>query len=146
MYNQLKIFSVMVTLSLLCSCALWKKGDGVFSQQSTAVWEANGIKVDRVTLSAAGMLVDLRYHITNLELAKKVITRPTDMALIDQKSGNILLIPNAARTGKVQQFHLTDDKKREYWVLFSNTGQLIKSGSKVTFSIGSLQIKDITVD
>ncbi len=140
------ILIFVIVIGVISGCATDIKTSSVVKDnKNIGIWEAGGVKIEKISLSAAGLLIDLRYRITDLDLAKKVISNTAEMVLIDQTSGNILMIPNADKFSKMRQVPLTDDKKREYFVLFNNSGQIVKSGNKVTVTFGSLQIKDIVV-
>jgi hypothetical protein len=109
-------------------------------------WEANGILVERVSLSAGGVMVDMRYRITDFEKAKKVLTRSGSLALIDQKTGLILTVPNMAKVGKLRQLPKDNETTRIYWMFFRNTNGVVKKGSKLTLTMSDVKIKDIVVE
>ena len=84
--------------------------------------EAHGILVERLSLSASGIMVDMRYRITDLEKAQKVLNRNSRLQMIDQKTGAILPVPDMAKVGKLRQLPKTNEPSRIYWMFFRNTG------------------------
>lgn len=109
-------------------------------------WESNGILVERVSLSASGIMVDMRYRILDLEKAQKVLNKSTKLHMIDQKTGAILPVPDMAKIGKLRQLAKTNEPTRIYWMFFRNTGGIVRQGSKLTLSMGSVGIKDLVVE
>lgn len=109
-------------------------------------WEANGILVERLSLSAGGVMVDMRYRITDFEKAQKVLNRSGSLALIDQKTGLILTVPNMAKVGKLRQLPKDNEPTRIYWMFFRNINGVAKKGSKLTLTMGDVKIKDIVVE
>jgi len=109
-------------------------------------WEANGILVERVSLSAGGVMVDMRYRITDFEKAQKVLTRSSSLALIDQKTGLILTVPNMSKVGKLRQLPKDNEPTRIYWMFFRNTNGVVKKGSKLTLTMSDVKIKDLVVE
>ncbi len=108
--------------------------------------EASGILVERLSLSASGIMVDMRYRITDLEKAQKVLNRTSRLQMIDQKTGAILPVPDMAKIGKLRQLPKTNEPTRIYWMFFRNTGGIAKKGSKLTLSLGNVNIKDLVVE
>lgn len=108
--------------------------------------EASGILVERLSLSASGIMVDMRYRITDLEKAQKVLNRTSKLQMVDQKSGAILPVPDMAKIGKLRQLPKTNEPTRVYWMFFRNTGGVAKKGSKLTLFLGGVNIKDLVVE
>jgi hypothetical protein len=108
--------------------------------------ESNGILVERVSLSASGIMVDVRYRITNLEKAQKVLNRSSRLQMVDQKTKAILPVPDTPKVGKLRQIPKTDEPARIYWMFFRNTGGVARLGSKLTLNMGDASIKDLLVE
>jgi len=108
--------------------------------------ESHGILVERVSLSAGGIMVDVRYRILDLEKAQNVLNRSSSPQMIDQKTKAILTVPNTPKVGKLRQLPKTDEPTRIYWMFFRNTGGVARIGSKLTLNIGEATIKDLVVE
>jgi hypothetical protein len=109
-------------------------------------WEANGIEVVRIRPALDGLMLDLRYRITDEAKAVATLQRNTPLSLIDQATGQVLQVPNMAKVGKMRNVPNKDDEGKILWIFFGNPDGAVKTGSKVTFVIGDVQIKDITVE
>ena len=108
--------------------------------------EGNGVLVERVSLSAGGIMVDVRYRITDLAKAQQVLNRNSRLQLIDQKSKLILPVPETPKVGKLRQIPKTDDPARVYWLFFRNINGVAKPGSKLTLVLGDASIRDLIVE
>jgi hypothetical protein len=115
-------------------------------QQVAAKWEAHGIQIVRVQPAVKGLMLDLRYRVTDPEKARELLKQTTPLSLVDQASGAVLPVPNMAKVGKLRAIPVSDDTQKVYWVFFNNPGGMVKTGSKVTLVIGDVKIKDITVE
>jgi hypothetical protein len=115
-------------------------------QQVAAKWEAHGIQIVRVQPAVKGLMLDLRYRVTDPERARELLKQTTPLSLVDQATGNVLPVPNMAKVGKLRAIPVSDDAQKVYWVFFNNPGGMVKPGSKVTLIIGDVRIRDITVE
>ena len=48
-------------------------------QQAPAKWEANGLKVERIKPAVNGLMLDLRYRITDPEKARELVKKSTPL-------------------------------------------------------------------
>ncbi len=140
---------VVLALTMLAGCA-GSRGDlqGASSdgKQGPGKWEARGIEIVRIKPTKNGLMLDLRYRVTDPETARSAIKQTTTLSLVDQASGTVLPVPNMAKVGKLRNVPNSDDTTKVYWVFFNNPGALVKSGSKVTLNIGDVKIRDIDVE
>lgn len=104
-----------------------------------------GIEVVRVTLSASGNIVDLRYRVLDPPRAKGLLTKGAKVLLKDEASGKLLSVPSLGYVGSLQQNSPEPQKGRVYYVLFNNVGQLVKPGRKVTLILGDRRVSGLTV-
>ena len=134
------------------AAAVEKDATAIMANHSTAATkdprrsEAHGILIERVSLSASGIMVDVRYRILDLEKAQKVLNRRTKLQMIDQKTGVFLTVPDMPKVGKLRQMPKSDEPSRIYWMFFKNTGGVAKHGSKLTLSLGDVNLKDLVVE
>ena len=140
-------FALFFTLSALCGCASVGGRDGAGDARlstGASKTEAGGVRVERITIAAAGYMLDMRYRIIDAELAGRTLQRDTGLMLVDQATGTKLEVPNMAKVGKLRQLP-GKDGDRIYWMFFNNPGGLVKAGAKVTLKLGDLKIEDIVV-
>ena len=107
--------------------------------------EKFGIKIESVRMSAAGRMVDFRYRVIDPEKAGAVFDRRNKAYLMDEASGVMLPVPRTAKVGPLRQTNFKADTKRIYFVLFSNHGGHVKSGSLVTLVIGESRLESVKV-
>jgi hypothetical protein len=140
---------IMFCFVLLSGCANVNQAqvaaDHHPNQPVSIVWESNGIRIERIKLAANGLMLDLRYRITDLEQARALLKRNTPITLIDQVSGTVLAVPNMANVGMLRNLPTSNDTSKLLWMFFNNPGGVIKPGSRVTLAIGAVTIKDIRV-
>ena len=115
---------------------------GEASQSTEVEW---GIKITSVRMSAANHMVDFRYRVLDPEKAGAVFDRRNKAFLMDQSSGAMLPVPRTAKVGPLRQTNFKADTSRIYFVLFSNHGGYVKSGSLVSFIVGDRRIENIKV-
>lgn len=150
-YEMIPALACAGLLALVTAALPAAASDGaVMQNRSTASakpsQEASGILVERVSLSAAGVMIDMRYRILDLEKAQKVLNNSARLMMIDQKTGAILPVPDMAKVGKLRQLPKNQEPSRIYWMFFRNTGGVVKQGSKLSLVMGDVKIKDIVVE
>jgi hypothetical protein len=114
------------------------------NQYSSTKGAAAGIRIVRMALTANDHLVDMRYAVTDLEKARKVLTRKSRILLQDEANGTIHPIANIGTVGVLRNLP-SSDAKRGYVMMFNNTSRSVKRGDKVTLIIDNLRIGDIVV-
>ena len=105
-----------------------------------------GVQIASIRVSAAGRMVDFRYRVIDPEKAVVLGDRRVKPVLIDQTSGRKLGVPVAPKIGSLRQTSEKLIAGRIYFVLFSNSEQLIKPGSKVTVVMGDFRAEDLKVE
>jgi len=108
--------------------------------------EAHGIQVVRIGHAVNGMMLDLRYRITDFEQAREVLKQNTPLSIVDQATGKVLAVAESGKVGKLRNVPQSDDQSKVYWMFFNNTGGVVKAGGSVTLVIGDVQIRGITVE
>ena len=104
-----------------------------------------GIKITQVSLTAAQMMIDIRYQVLEPEKAKSVLDRNTKLFLIHEASGKVLTVPAPAKVGPMRQSSRAPQKGKIYFIFFANPGRLSQSGDIVQLRIGDYTISEITV-
>ena len=95
-------------------------------------------------MTADGYMVDFRYRVVDAGKAETLFVRENKPYLIDQESQKVLSVPSFGKVGPLR----TSNKPQEgkiYWMFFGNTQGLIKSGSKVTVTIGDFRVENLAV-
>jgi hypothetical protein len=151
--NYLRNFGVLlpvfVCLFLTAGCTggarLSSTGQSPSTPAAVKQDEKSGIRIERVSLSASGLMIDLRYRVVDLQRAKELLTRQAKVFLVDQVSGHLFPVPRMAKVGRLLQFPGQGDENRVYWIFFNNPGGLVKTGSKVSLIIDDQKFEDIVV-
>ena len=109
------------------------------------VEEKWGIQIRGVLTSANGWMLDFRFKVIDPEKAKPLGLQENKPYLIDQKSGAKFVVPTTPKVGPLRQMSKQPQAGRIYWMLFSNPGNYVKRGSKVSVVIGDFKVEDLTV-
>jgi hypothetical protein len=100
--------------------------------------ERSGVRVVRVAVTGDGGLVDLRYKVVDADKAQAVHDLPP--LLIDEGTGGVVMRPWMGHT------HMNAPKLGiTYFVLFENTGTLIRPGAHVTVQLGDARLAHVQV-
>jgi hypothetical protein len=90
-------------------------------------------------------MIDFRYRVLDPVKAKELFVRQNHPALIHQKTGKVLAVPETAKIGPLRN---SDPPKQGkiYWMFFGNAGSLVKAGDRVTVVIGEFRAEDLVVE
>lgn len=95
------------------------------------------LEIDSVHMSAAGMLVDLRYRVLDPAGAQRALGPKIRPKLIDEQTGIEMSVPTTAKLGSLRQTQGQQRAGRSYFVLFVNTAR-VAPGSRVRAELGEL--------
>jgi len=142
------LFSVL--LVVFAVYAEDKKGSGEETStrsdaESKKIEEQWGIQVKGIRLTAAGYMLDFRYHVTDSEKASAILNRQQNATLIHQESKTVMQVPRT-RLGPMRQTSVKPPEGRDYLMFFANKNGLVKTGDKVTVMIGDFKIEDLVVE
>jgi hypothetical protein len=103
--------------------------------------------VDRLKLShtASGNLIRFSYRVTDPARAKVLGDKNATPYLLGQKSRALLQIPVMDKVGQLRQTGIPLIGQ-EYWMVFSNKGNLVKPGDRVNVMIGSFHADGLMVE
>ena len=104
-----------------------------------------GIEVTSLHLSAKGRMVDFRYRVLDPDKAALLGDRTVKPTLTDLATGAVLRVPSFPKTGSMRQTSTKMEAGRIYFMLFANTGMPVKTGSRVTVTIGDFKAEGLTV-
>jgi hypothetical protein len=107
-----------------------------------SVWGIDNLLVRR---TASGNLIRFSYRVTDPARAKVLGDEHATPYLYGQRSRAVLHVPVMDKVGKLRQTG-TAESGKEYWMVFSNKGDLIKSGDRVNVTIGSFHADGMTVE
>ncbi|MBZ5637357.1 MAG: hypothetical protein LAO51_01220 [Acidobacteriia bacterium] len=93
---------------------------------------------------SSGAMLRFSYRVMDEHKAKVLNDKKAEPVLIDQKTGARLVVPKMEKIGSLRQSS-TPEHGREYWVLFSNKGGLVKPGSRVDVVIGNFRASGMVV-
>ena len=145
--NAMLLLIITITLMSGCATVTGKKTlNNVETQKALTIEEKWGIEVLGIRPTAAGQMMHFRYKVLDSEKAASLVSPGAKPYIIDQASGLSAKVPNLPKIGTLRQRSQVARKDIEYFVLFSNPGNIIKSGSKVTVVIGDLSINDLIVE
>ena len=107
-----------------------------------AAWGVDKLVVRR---TASGNLVRFSYRVTDAERAKPLGDKEATPHLIDQKRGVALRIPVMENVGQLRQTG-AQVVGSEYWIVFSNKGDVVKAGDRVEVVIGVFHAAGLMVE
>ena len=107
-----------------------------------ALWGVDKLKVSQ---TASGNLIRFSYRVTDPERAKVLGEKKATPYLLGQKSRALLQIPVMDKVGQLRQTG-TPLVGQEYWMVFSNKGNLVKPGDRVNVMIGSFHADGLMVE
>lgn len=99
----------------------------------------------RVRSTASGSSLEFRYRVLEPQKAAALTDKRAKPVLIDQKTGNRLMVPTMEKIGELRQT-ATPEEGREYWMVFANPGKLVKPGERVDVVIGAFRVSSLTVE
>ncbi len=93
----------------------------------------------------AGNLIRFSYRVTNPALAQVLNDRQYTPAMVAPRRRVVLQVPVMEKVGPLRQA-LAAEAGREYWMVFSNKGNLVKPGDRVDVLIGSFHADGLLVE
>jgi len=116
-----------------------------------------GIRVTRVSLTAGGGMIDVRYEVTDPVKAAAALAgsaaghsaTPEDMAhglwLVDEDSGYAVIEANLHQMGRLQKQRLAPQAGESDLILFANTTGIVEPGDKVSLVMGGSRLEHLEV-
>jgi hypothetical protein len=107
-----------------------------------AAWGVDALRVSRV---ASGTLIRFNYRVTDPAQAAPLVDKKATPVLYALRAHAALSVPVMDKVGALRQ---TGALKagQEYWVTFSNKGDLVKPGDRVNVVIGPFHVDGLTVE
>jgi hypothetical protein len=104
-----------------------------------------GVDRLRVSSTASGNLIRFSYRVTDPALAKTLADSGATPYLLGLRSQAVLQIPVMEKIGPLRQKG-SAEAGREYWMTFSNKGNLVRPGDRVNVMIGSFHADGLVVE
>jgi hypothetical protein len=108
----------------------------------TVAWGVDNLKVGQ---TASGNLIRFSYRVIEPALAKALGDNKATPYLYGQRSRAVLEVPVMDKIGQLRQTN-TVEAGKEYWMVFSNKGNLVRPGDRVNVMIGSFHVDGLMVE
>ncbi len=107
-----------------------------------AAW---GIDKLKASYTASGNLIRFSYRVAEPKLAKPLGDEKAMPSMLGQRSHAMLQVPLMDKVGNLRQTG-AQQAGQEYWMVFSNKGDLIKRGDRVNVTIGIFHADGLVVE
>lgn len=107
-----------------------------------AAWGVDALRVSRV---ASGSLIRFDFRVADPAQAAPLVDKSATPALYAPRARAMLSVPVMDKVGPLRQTG-TLKAGQEYWVTFSNKGNLVKSGDRVDVIIGRFHADGLMVE
>jgi len=104
-----------------------------------------GIEDVHVRYTASGSMVRFSYRVVDADKAIVLNDKRLDPYMIVQKTGAKLAVPETEKVGKLRQT-AAPRNGREYWMVFTNAGRIVKPGDHVNIVIGTFRASELIVE
>ncbi len=115
---------------------------GSASQTYAAQW---GIDTLRVEYTSSGNLLRFSYRVIDTKLAAPLADKKFTPSLYSPKHHAVLSVPVMEKVGPLRQA-MGQEAGKDYWMAFSNRGQIVKPGDRVNVTIGSFHADGLRVE
>jgi hypothetical protein len=102
--------------------------------------------VDQLTvkLAESGQLVRFSYRVVDADRAQALEDKASAPSLLDEKAHVALSIPVMDKVGPLRQ-SMPAETGKTYWMMFSNKGNKVGSGHRVSVAIGAIRFDGLIV-
>ncbi|MGA3957199.1 hypothetical protein [Ralstonia pseudosolanacearum] len=104
-----------------------------------------GVDELSVRLTASGNLIRFSYRVIDPAVAKVFADKNMTPYLFAPRSGALVQVPAMDTVGQLRQVGQLEPG-RSYWMVFSNKGNLIKPGDRVSVMAGAMHIDGLAVE
>jgi len=103
-----------------------------------------GVQGLEVRPTAGGHMLDFRFRVDDADKARPLFARDVRPVLVDEATGRRLHVPVPAKVGPLKSSgNVVDD--RVYFVMFANPGRAVRSGDRVTITMGDFHARHLAV-
>jgi len=107
-----------------------------------AAWGVDKLKVSS---TSSGNLIRFSYRVSDPQRARSLADKKSTPYLLGQRSKALLQVPVMDKVGQLRQT-ATPEVGQEYWMVFSNKGNLVKPGDRVNVMIGPFHADGLVVE
>lgn len=107
------------------------------------VWGIGGPSVKAVE---SGVILRFSYRVIDPEKARPLNDKRLDPVLECPEKGVRLVVPSMEKVGQLRQAPHEIDAGKSYWMVFSNSGRLVRPGDRVDISIGNFHARGLLVE
>ena len=127
--------------------ASWKAAYAGARSRRGELYYGRRYGVDQLTVrsTASGSSLEFRYRVLDPDKAAVLQDKRLRPVLIDRATGARLTVPTVEKIGELRQA-VEPEAGREYWMIFSNPGKLVKPGSRVDIVVGPLRVSGLYVE
>jgi len=104
-----------------------------------------GVDKLKVSYTSSGNLIRFSYRVADPALAKPLADRGLTPYMLGQRTRALLQIPVMDKVGPLRQAMALETGK-EYWMTFSNKGNLVRPGDRVNVMIGPFHADGLVVE
>jgi hypothetical protein len=113
--------------------------------KATDFYQLNwGVDSLRVKAVESGLMIRFSYRVVDVEKAKALADKKSTPFLLDEKTHVKLVVPSLEMVGQLRN-STTPEVGKSYWMLFSNKGNFVKPGNRVSVVIGKFRIDGLAV-
>ena len=95
-------------------------------------------------LVESGQLVRFNYRVIDATKAAPLNVRASSPQMIDEKARVSLVVPTMEKVGPLRQ-SMAPENGKIYWMVFSNKGNYVKPGHRVSVLIGQFRVDGLVV-
>lgn len=95
-------------------------------------------------LVESGQLVRFSYRVVDNSKAKALHDKASSPYLLDEKVHAVLQVPVMEKVGPLRQ-SVAPEYGKSYWMVFSNKGNIVKAGHRVSVVIGQFRVDGLIV-
>ena len=103
-----------------------------------------GIDQLTVKLAESGQLVRFSYRVIDADRAQPLQDKASSPQLLDEGAHVALSIPVMDKVGPLRQ-SMPAEANKTYWMMFSNKGNRVQGGHRVSVLVGSIRIDGLIV-
>jgi len=103
-----------------------------------------GVDLLSVQLTKADQLVRFSYRVMDVVKAAPLHDKASSPQLLDEKAHAVLQVPNMEKVGPLRQA-TPPEVGKSYWMVFSNKGNHVKAGHRVSVVIGQFRVDGLVV-
>jgi hypothetical protein len=116
------------------------------SEKARQVYPAEwGVDQLRVSYTNSGNLIRFSYRIVEPNRAKALGDHAVTPYLFAPRSNAMLQVPNMEKIGMLRQSG-GNEANKDYWMVFSNKGNLVRPGERVNVIIGNFHADGLLVE